>query len=122
MGLDIYFHKKNTESVNNNEFNEVCYFRKVNFLLPFFNYGENTSDKEISKCEVEELIDACKKVLMKRDKNFSAETLPTTSGFFFGSVIYDEYYYEDVASVLDKMNTLLKEWDDTYKYYMHCWW
>ena len=30
--------------------NEVAYFRKVNFLLPAFNYQENCSDIEVTKC------------------------------------------------------------------------
>ena len=46
-----------------NPWKEVAYFRKVNFLLPFFGYEENCSDLEIDKCQVEDLIETCKAVL-----------------------------------------------------------
>lgn len=36
------------------------------------------------------------------EDNSVAETLlPTTSGFFFGSTDYDEYYYEDIEHTID---------------------
>ena len=51
-----------------NPWNEVAYFRKVNFLIPFFGYEENCSNIEIDKYQVEDLIEACKEVLANHDK------------------------------------------------------
>ena len=199
------------------EMKEVAYFRKVNFLLPFFDYEENCSDLEISKCQVEDLIARCNLILELnktfdvdravealnnigevdttnlitemelefqkhigrevcngrrvynygetqkefekimseiekdffgfvenntdiclddyRGKNYYVELdeftkqnllgniLPTTSGFFFGSTEYDEWYFKDVEYVRDKFSELLKTINWRYEsLYMHCWW
>lgn len=199
------------------EMEEVAYFRKVNFLLPFFDYEENCSDIKISKCQVEDLVERCN-LILEMNKTFSLERviealnntgevdttnlitdmelefqkhigrmvcdgrqvydygktksefekimseiekdffgfvekntdiclddyrgkayfteldeftkqnllgniLPTTSGFFFGSTEYDEWYFKDVEYVRDKFSGLLETMDwDNESLYMHCWW
>ena len=199
------------------EMKEVAYFRKVNFLLPFFNYEENCSDLEISKCQVEDLVARCN-LILELNKKFDADKaikeldniggvnttdlledmelefqkhigrqvcrnrnvyaygsteseynkimseiekdffgfvenntdsclddyrgksyyieldeftkqnllgniLPTTSGFFFGSTEYDEWYFKDVEDVRNKFSKLLDEIDwSNETLYMHCWW
>lgn len=196
---------------------EVAYFRKVNFLLPFFDYEENCSDLEISKCQVEDLVARCN-LILELNKTFDADKaikeldnigginttnlledmelefqkhigrkvcrnrnvygygsteseynkimseiekdffgfvekntdiclddyrgksyyieldeftkqnllgniLPTTSGFFFGSTDYDEWYFKDVEDVRNKFSKLLDEIDwGNETLYMHCWW
>lgn len=199
------------------EMKEVAYFRKVNFLLPFFDYEENCSDLEISKCQVEDLIARCNLILelnkafdadkaikeldnigginttnlledmelefqkhigrevcrnrnvygygsteseynkimseIEKDffgfvekntdiclddyrgksyyieldeftkQNLLGNILPTTSGFFFGSTEYDEWYFKDVEDVRNKFSKLLDEIDwGNETLYMHCWW
>jgi hypothetical protein len=199
------------------EMEEVAYFRKVNFLLPFFDYEENCSNLEISKCQVEDLVARCNlilelnktfdvdkaineldniggvnttnlledmelefqkhigmkvcrnrnlyaygsteseynKIMSEIDKDFFGfvenntdfcledyrgnsyyieldkftkqnllgNILPTTSGFFFGSTEYDEWYFKDVEDVRDKFSKLLDEIDwSNETLYMHCWW
>lgn len=199
------------------EMKEVAYFRKVNFLLPFFDYEENCSDLEISKCQVEDLVARCN-LILELNKKFDADKaikeldnigginttnlledmelefqkhigrqvcrnrnvygygsteseynkimseiekdffgfvenntdsclddyrgksyyieldeftkqnllgniLPTTSGFFFGSTEYDEWYFKDVEDVRNKFSKLLDEIDwSNETLYMHCWW
>ena len=76
-----------------NPWNEVAYFRKVNFLIPFFGYEENCSNIEIDKYQVEDLIEACKEVLANHDK--ASFLLPTQEGFFFGSTDYDDWYFDE---------------------------
>lgn len=196
---------------------EVAYFRKVNFLLPFFDYEENCSDIKISRCQVEDLIERCN-LILELNKTFDADRaiealnnigevdttnliadmelefqkhigrevcdgrqvydygktksefekimseiekdffgfvenntdiclddyrgkgyyveldeftkqnllgniLPTTSGFFFGSTEYDEWYFKDVENVRNKFSSLLETMDwDNESLYMHCWW
>lgn len=106
MGLDIYFTKKSAK--------EVGYFRKVNFLVKFFeDRGFDTPNQtplSITKEDAEELLHRCDKVL--NDHSLAKILLPTMSGFFFGSTDYDEYYFEDVQEVRDYLkNTLLPEFD-----------
>lgn len=145
MGLDIYFmsvKKSNTgnpEKDREIEFSELgednciheLYFRKINFLLPFFSYGENDSYKLVTKEDVKLLIKTCREVLKHKDAEFSSNSLPNMSGFFFGSTVYDEDYYEKVKYVLSEFSQLFPkkynhtddklDWD-TESLYMYCSW
>lgn len=104
-----------------NPWNEVAYFRKVNFLIPFFGYEENCSNIEIDKYQVEDLIEACKEVLANHDK--ASFLLPTQTGFFFGSTDYDDWYFDDVQNVKEKFEEVLADFDmDEDILLMHCWW
>ena len=104
-----------------NPLDEVAYFRKVNFLIPFFGYEENCSNIEIDKYQVEDLIEACKEVLANHDK--ASFLLPTQEGFFFGSTDYDDWYFDDVQNVKEKFEEVLADFDmDEDILIMHCWW
>ena len=104
-----------------NPWNEVAYFRKVNFLIPFFGYEENCSNIEIDKYQVEDLIEACKEVLANHDK--ASFLLPTQAGFFFGSTDYDDWYFDDVQNVKEKFEEVLADFDmDEDILIMYCWW
>ena len=106
MGLDIYLIK--------NKRSEIGYFRKVNFLVKFFEKKgfdvSNQTPLVIKKEDAEELLSRCEEVLLDRSKG--PELLPTMSGFFFGSTDYDNYYYDDVETVRDYVkDKLLPEFD-----------
>ena len=108
-------------------YSDVAYFRKVNFLLPYFNYEENCSEIVIDKCEVEELIEDCERVLAAKDadeaESVADELLPTEEGFFFGNTDYDECYFNDVREVADKFTEILDTFDfDENELVMSCWW
>ena len=108
-------------------YSDVAYFRKVNFLLPYFNYEENCSEIVIDKCEVEELIEDCERVLAAKDadeaESVADELLPTEAGFFFGNTDYDERYFNDVREVADKFTEILDTFDfDENELVMSCWW
>ena len=107
MGLDIFVDKV--------KYKRLGYFRKVNFLVGFFeSKGFDVEhqtpfcfDREVAK----ELLDLCNQVL--KDHNKAEELLPTMSGFFFGSTDYNEYYFEDVEEVKNWIEeTLLPEFDN----------
>ena len=107
MGLDIYFTKKKSK--------EIGYFRKVNFLVRYFeDLGLDTTNQvplQINKEDVEILLHRCNQVL--EDHSRASELLPTMSGFFFGSTEYNEYYFEDVKMVRDYIkNTLIPEFNN----------
>lgn len=107
MGLDIY--------INRVKRSEIGYFRKVNFLVAFFEKRgfdvENQSPLRLYRYMAKELLDACNEVL--KDNSKAEELLPTMSGFFFGSTEYDDYYFQDVKEVRDWVNnTLIPEFDN----------
>lgn len=110
MGLDINFLKVRTKEEN------LAYFRKVNFLVGFFEdyfdkKVENCENFKINKASVEELKSRCVKVLENHD--LAKTLLPTTAGFFFGDLEYDEYYFRDVEEVMHTCDeVLLPEFDD----------
>jgi hypothetical protein len=67
----------------------------------------------ISKCELNEFIQVCKDVYNhKGDEDYATENLPTTSGFFFGSTAYDDWYWRDVKDCIKQMEKLYKKLDD----------
>lgn len=101
MGLDIWFSKKTTENLK--------YFRKVNFLIGFFEkYGLDTDSQTpfpIDADMVKDLIETCNIVL--ENPKEAPKVLPTTPGFFFGSLAYDEDYFNDVKEVKQTCEEIL---------------
>lgn len=92
MGLDIYFHKRKSR--------EIGYYRKVNFLVAFFEkrgYDREYSSWTVQLDDAKDLLRCCKEVLADHSK--AEELLPTTEGFFFGPTDYNEYYFESVENV-----------------------
>lgn len=53
-----------------NPVQEVAYFRKANFLVSFFDYGEDCSDMEISKDDIVRLQETTKEILDKWRQEF----------------------------------------------------
>ena len=80
MGLDIYFYKyRKDDEVPE----EIGYFRKVNFLVGFFEgYGMDVVDQEplvIHPEYITDLIECCRDVL--DEPNLANDLLPTYPGF-----------------------------------------
>ena len=122
MGLDMYLEKKNV----NGEFSELCYWRKANQIRNWFdshleNGVENCKHTLVTKEDIEELIDTCKKVLA--DHSLAEELLPTQSGFYFGSTSYDEWYFEDLKDTIEQLETALTlvNWENEEVYYYEWW-
>ena len=69
MGLDIYFSKVGSLDYSLNKKTaiddqiEICYFRKVNCLLPHFGYANNCEYLEIEKSQIEDLVYKAKELL-----------------------------------------------------------
>lgn len=95
-----------------------AYFRKVNFLLGFFDYEENCSNVYFGPGWVTALVDYCERVL--KDHSLADVLLPTETGFFFGGTDYDEWYFKDVKQVYDTFKDLTFRDDEGIV--MHCWW
>lgn len=103
-----------------NPWEEIAYFRKVNFLVNFFNYVDNCSEIEISKEQIEELVNTCEQVL--EDNSLAETLLPTIEGFFFGRTEYDEHYFEKVEDTLHTFREILENLDEDEIVLMYCWW
>lgn len=79
----------------------VAYFRKVNFLLAYFQNEGTLVDEYFAPMDKEtclDIIDRCKRVLANH--SLASELLPTQSGYFLGGTDYAEWYYHDVENVL----------------------
>ena len=106
MGLDA-----NLIRISGEERQEVAYFRKVNFLHQWVtlhcNGGVETNceDVPMNLEQIAGLAQACDKVLANPTKGHVE--LPTTTGFFFGSVEYDEAYLRDISEVLEACQRII---------------
>lgn len=105
MGLDVFITKRKST--------ELAYYRKVNFLVKFFQDKgfdvENQTPLRMYKGDIEELLNYCNEVL--NDHSKALELLPTMNGFFFGSTDYNEYYFNSVERVRNDCIKLLDEFD-----------
>ena len=54
--------------------------------------------------------------------DFCQSKLPTCSGFFFGSIEYDHWYFEALVDELKDLNGVLENWDDDKEYWYEVWW
>jgi hypothetical protein len=94
---------------------EVGYFRKFNALheLVIKQCGYDVTDDSNIRLDKE----ACEKILnaleeVEKDHNKAEELVPTTDCFFFGSLDYDEYYYECVENAVKLFKKIIKQLGD----------
>ena len=88
---------------------QVGYFRKFNAL---HNYIVNEFAKGVDECQkiylditdIKDLIQTLKSIT----KDNASQVLPTQSGFFFGSLEYDEWYFKDVEYAIELFEKVLK--------------
>ena len=127
MGLDIFFRrvKKGKDPHSKQLFSSTdVYVRKNNWLLPFFNYGENLSAKEITKDDIDRFVNTVDEICKSNSRVLAAsEKLPVRDGFFFGSTSYDEDYFKAIKNNARRLKTLASHTDfDKQSIYMICWW
>jgi hypothetical protein len=86
----------------------VAYWRKANAIHKWFcdlDGGKDECQKiYVTSKDLKNLRDICKEVF--KDHSKAKDLLPTTSGFFFGSDSYDEWYFinlENTISILDPL-------------------
>lgn len=119
MGLDMYLNAKRFLWFNEDELKdkltsnfpelgeakvkqieaEVGYWRKANAIHKWFvdnvqDGEDDCSNYDVSNETLKELLDIVNEVLANKKK--ASELLPNTTGFFFGSQDYDEYYFQDL--------------------------
>ncbi len=102
---------------------EMGYWRKANAIHNWFveNVQDGVDECQLSyvpREKLKELLGLVKEILADHSK--SEKLLPTTSGFFFGSTEYDEYYFEDLDLTKEIIETALKDYDGDF-YYQSSW-
>lgn len=143
MGLDMYLHKKIYVGANyrhnkitgkielyrdgkpiNVDLNKVSeivesvgYWSKANHIHKWFvdnvqDGEDNCTEYYVSKEQLKDLLKLCKDSLENKDK--AQELLPTSSGFFFGSTDYDEYYYKDIEYTIKIIEPLIESDEEIY--------
>ena len=85
--------------------------------------------KEIYKDNQKMRDEKCKPFLKKMDEiwkpfeSVAQEMLPTTTGFFFGSTQYRDYYVADLKDIVEIFTKVLDTTDfDIDQIFMYCWW
>lgn len=120
MGLDMYLHcndRELTQEVQDDKwrarYGDIMYWRKANAIHNWFIENADYSDGEddckdihVTVADLIRLCETCEEVLAHHDK--AEELLPTTSGFFFGSTEYDEYYFSDIEYTAEKLRKILE--------------
>ena len=102
---------------------EVGYWRKQNQIHQWFvenvqNGEDNCAEYCVSKGQLEDLLEICKKIL--NDNSLAEELLPTASGFFFGETDYDEWYYDGIDNTIQILEEALSDNGADY-YYSSSW-
>lgn len=99
---------------------QVGYWRKFNALHHYIikniaNGVDNCNPIEFTRHEITKLVS----VLEEVNEDNAVELFPTTSGFFFGSTDYDDYYFIQVNNAKQFFSNLLenspKNWTFTYQ-------
>lgn len=99
---------------------QVGYWRKFNALHNYIikniaNGVDICNPIEFTRHEITKLVS----VLEEVNEDNAVELFPTTSGFFFGSTDYDDYYFKQVNNAKQFFSNLLenspKNWTFTYQ-------
>ena len=104
----------------------VAYWRKANAIHSWFvkNVQDGVDDCRkafVSRDQLEKLVDLC--IDIKNNKLNPENSLPTQSGFFFGSTEYDDYYTRDLEYTIDVISSILMNPDYKHAefYYRSSW-
>lgn len=126
MGLDISFYSVKRD--------EVGYFRKVNFILTYFDVDKDCVDIGIDREKFAEFVSDLSIELKYRESKIhelqdGGEMPPinpkfnTCEVFFGGSTSYDGFYWADMQRVYDWAFDTLNSFDwDGHRLVLNCWW
>lgn len=109
--LDMRLIKRRKDVLD--KFTEVAYWRKANQIRAWFKRNlDNFADNGmtiVSKSDLEKLLAVCKEVSNSHITDKAKRLLPTSEGYFFGSLAYDKYYYQNVDYTIKVIEKLLDE-------------
>lgn len=91
---------------------EVMYWRKANQIHRWFvenvqNGVDDCGEYNVDRDELLELVRLCKEVLENPDH--AENLLPSSRGFFFGSVDYGDWYFDDLKRTVETIESVLNE-------------
>ena len=96
-----------------------AYWRKANQIHKWF--VDNVQDGKddcgsyyVSKEKLQQLLDACEDVL--EDHSKAKDLLPVSSGFFFGSYEYDDWYFDSLHQTVKICQEAIKLMEGDIKY------
>lgn len=127
MGLDMYLFESEKENATFDDWKyseELIYWRKANAIHRWFvvnvqDYKDDCEIYPVSKEKLEKLLYTCKEVL--NDYTKAKELLPTKEGFFFGSTLYDDDYFDDIIFTMNNLIKILNRKDLKNLYYCSSW-
>jgi len=111
----------------------VGYWRKANAIHKWFvdNIQDGEDDcKEyyVEEYKLQELYKICVEIKLLYENNKSSvvkdrldELLPTQGGFFFGSVDYDDSYFQDIQDTINILIPILEDDKGGEYYYSSSW-
>ena len=90
----------------------IGYWRKANQIHNWFvqkvqDGEDDCKEYLVDREQLQELLETCEKVM--EDPSLREELLPTSSGFFFGSTDYDEWYENDVRETIILLTKILSD-------------
>jgi hypothetical protein len=102
---------------------EAGYWRKANAIHRWFvekvqDGVDNCGEYFVPPSSLEELLELCK--LVKADNSLANTLLPAGNGFFFGSDVYDEWYFDKIDYTIEVLKEALADEDSSY-YYSSSW-
>jgi hypothetical protein len=91
---------------------QIGYWRKANAIHKWFvdnvqAGNDNCSTYFVDIPDLMNLLEVCKEV--KNNPEKAEELLPPQSGFFFGDVSIDEYYFQDIDKTIEIIERALSE-------------
>jgi hypothetical protein len=97
----------------------VAYWRKANQIHNWFVQNvqdgeDDCKDYYVSREQIAQLLDTCKKV--KANPDLAESLLPPAEGFFFGGTEIDEYYWEDIDLTIKQLEECMKNFNDRWSY------
>lgn len=126
MGLDVHFFKikknkdiKSQDDIQANinpKIHQILYFRKVYFILSYFDYVDNRSYLELNKDKVNYLIDIGSGILDADDDDTKYRLI---QHYFPGEVISIKELEQVISGFIE--NLLKVDWENE-SVYLWCWW
>lgn len=104
-------------------FHEAAYWRKANAIHAWFvhtvqNDVDDCGYYELTQEHLQDLVQICTEAVEKADDIL----LPPQGGFFFGSIVVDEWYWADLKRTIEQVNNILnKDWSK-YRFFYHSSW
>jgi len=100
---------------------EVFSWRKANAIHQWFvdkcqDGRDECQEAHVTLEDLTELRDICKQII--DDNNLAEELLPTSSGFFFGSTEYDEWYFKNIKETYEMLDELIYSHNEASGFYV----